>query len=399
MTAPAATLPLDATAPVHPPHAPLTAHVFRHLKDAETTWRALETVAVTSPYQRFDWIAAYLDAGFEKHAAIRIVALYAGDVTIALLPLTVKSRMGASIAQIIGMPISNMDGLVFDPAYRDRLTPDAIMIMLNAVGQSGIEIDLAAFHCVVENWGGYDNPLMALPHAVAPNRLYFEPLHPSDGEEGHRLPKRRRKNIRYSYRKLESEFGPLRLKRADTAQDVLEIESQFLAQRTRRFAQMGVDNIFAQPAFRKFFTRLASDQVGNGCPALAFHALYAGETLVATAVGAYANTHYSHYMNSTTDGDASRYSIIGVMLTLLVDELRAQGIESFDIGLGDFDYKTEWSTPQTVYDCLLPLNARGRLAAPALFAARALKRTIKQTPALWRAARAAQSRLSAMRRT
>lgn len=393
-----ATAPFDRTSPRAAGGAlHLSTRVFDDLAAVEPTWRGLETQAITTPYQRFDWIAAYLAAGFEPDADRAYVVLYDHGEPIALLPLTVKTRLGLRMTQIIGMPISNVDGLVFDPAHADRITPEAIRTMFAALADAGHPTDVVSFHCLSKDWAGIANPLLAFPHALAPNRLYVESLEPFNPQGKYALPKHRRKNIRYSRRKLEDEFGPLRLVQAQTPEEVVVIEEAFLAQRARRFAVMGVENIFAKPEFRRFFIDLATSQIGERRPAMALHALYAGDTVLATSIGTFANTHYSHYMNSTTDGDAARYSIIGVLLTMLLDQLRSEGIASFDIGLGDFDYKYDWSTPIDVYDCLVPLTVRGHLAVPALSAARRAKRLVKQTPALWRAARKVQSALMGWR--
>lgn len=90
---------------------------------------------------------------------------------------------------------------------------------------------------------------------------------------------------------------------------------------------------------------------------------------------------------------------MGVTLSLLVDQLRADGITGFDMGLGDFEYKTDWTHRQPVLDIVLPVSALGHVGAPLLRGARRAKRTIKQTPSLWKLARAAQSAMVGLRRT
>ena len=69
------------------------------------------------------------------------------------------------------------------------------------------------------------------------------------------------------------------------------------------------------------------------------------------------------------------------------------------MGLGDFDYKTDWTHRRPVFDIVLPVSALGHGAAPLLRGARAAKRKIKQTPSLWKLARTAQSAMVGLRRT
>jgi CelD/BcsL family acetyltransferase involved in cellulose biosynthesis len=56
------------------------------------------------------------------------------------------------------------------------------------------------------------------------------------------------------------------------------------------------------------------------------------------------------------------------------------------MGLGDFEYKTEWTEAQPVFNAQIALSFKGRVAARAKARLQAGKRLIKQTPALWKAA-------------
>src|SRR5690606_31554077 len=58
-----------------PPDTPLTVTVYDSLAAAEPIWRELETRAVFTPYQRFDWIAHWHAArGPQGRLAIVVIA-------------------------------------------------------------------------------------------------------------------------------------------------------------------------------------------------------------------------------------------------------------------------------------------------------------------------------------
>lgn len=371
------------------PHASLAAagfstSVFKSLEAAQPVWLELESRAVMTPYQRFDWIAAYCASGFEAPDTVAILVIRDGETPVALLPFGISTRFGVRIAQILGMPISNSDGLIYDPAYGERLTASVLRQAFGALAG----VDIVSLHCLVPQWQGHANPLLALPHAPAPNNLYLGTLESSDSHFIDKaLPHKRRTNIRRSERRLTENHGAISLHAAATVEDIEHIHSVFLSQRAKRFRQMGVENIFADAPFQALFRNLAIASLGQPAPAFRYHALYAGEEIVATSLGVATASHYSQYINSTTDGPASKYSLMGVMLSYLVDDLRTAGIVSFDMGLGDFDYKTDWTRATTVYDSVVPVSARGAFAAPMLLQARGFKRVIKQTPALWKLAR------------
>lgn len=374
---------------------PLRAVVHESIAGAETAWRRLQEDGVYGPYQRFDWVAAYLDSGFAPDAHIAVLTILDQDRPIALIPFEIVSKFGLRVAQIVGMSISNGDAIVFDPQSAHLLTPKALRDAL-----STLPADIVNFHCVASEIGEHENPLARLGGNPAPDNFYVNVLEPGGTpfiEQS--LPHKRRTNIRRSQRRLDEGFGPVTLRRAKTPAEVETILEVFLDQRGRRFVQMGVENVFQSPAFRQFFRRLALEGLDQDRPAISLHALYAGNTIVATSIGTYGPAHYSQYINSTDYGDASRYSLMGVTLSLLVDQLRADGIKSLDMGLGDFDYKTDWTHRQTVFDIVLPVSALGHGAAPLLRGARAAKRKIKQTPSLWKLARTAQSAIVGLRRT
>lgn len=367
----------------------LTVAVYPSLAAAEPVWRELETRAVMTPYQQFDWIDAYCKAGFDVPDTIAILVLSDKGKAIALIPLGVSRQMGVRQARIIGMPISNCDGLIHDPEYAGKLTSEALKSAFAALNDAGAGVDIVSFHCLLADWQGHANPLLHFPYAPAPNNLYITAL--ETGESSfieQALPHKRRTNIRRSQRRLAETLGETSVRMARSAEEIERVHAAFLDQRAKRFERMGVENIFADAPFQRLFRTLAIHSLGQPSPTFRYHALYAGEEIVATSLGITTASHYSQYINSTTDGPAAKYSLMGVMLSALVDELRAEGVISLDMGLGDFDYKADWTRATTVYDSVIAVSPLGGAAAPLLLAARRLKRTVKQTPALWKAARA-----------
>ena len=177
--------------------------------------------------------------------------------------------------------------------------------------------------------------------------------------------------------------APVTLRRVTDTAALAQVHQAFLVQRGERFAQMGVDNIFATPEMVAFFHDLCAAGLGACQPAFLAHALYVGDEIVATSFGAIANGHYSQYINSTTVGPASKYSLMGILMAELMDELTRSGITGFDMGTGDFAYKSDWTEPQTVFDSAIAVSQRGVLVLPMLENLVRLKRAIKQNPRAW----------------
>lgn len=363
--------------------APCHLEVFEGLAAAEPAWRALEADgAVFTPYQRFDWVKALCAA--RGQTRIVVAAIMAGSKVLALLPLALHTRLGLTMASIPGSDLGNSDFLILAPGAAGRLDAETITAMIAALPGKVPGLDLVSFSNLPPTFAGVGNPLLALPHQPAADHFYIAPIGP--GAES-RLPKKRRVDIERGCRRLEETFGPVTLKRAATVAEVDAAHAAFLTHRNARFKEMGISNIFAEDYFVRFFRDTAIAGLGQDKPALCFDMLVVGEEIVATAVGTYTGTHYSQYINSNTDGPASKYNLVGLLLFKLLDRLVASGITSLDMGVGDFAYKTAWADETVVYDAMVPLSAKGRLACMSLRALRQAKRTIKQNPALWALAR------------
>lgn len=360
--------------------------VFDSLAKAEPAWRALEAEAVLTPYQRFDWLQALVTAGLESGTSIAIALIRRNGRGVALLPLVIERRLGIATARMLGTGQSNCDWLLTLPDF----APDAATLrhLLARIGRDVGGIDLLSLLNQPARWQGMANAVLALSQSPAASNFYTATIGPTPVPYiEHRLATKRRSNIKRGVRRLEELYGPVRVIRVSDATMLDQVHAVFLAQRATRFEEMGVRNIFAEDSFVRFFRQLAVQSFGAARPALTLHALYAGEEILATCWGAMAGNHYSQYINSTAAGPAAKYSLMAVLIAEVMDDLTQSGIITFDMGLGDFEYKVEWTEPEPVFHSVIALTARGRIAARLLEQRAAVKRLIKQTPALWSAAR------------
>lgn len=348
---------------------------------AARAWADCAQTLRFTPYQSPGWLAGIMAAFGEPEESFRLLVIEDAGTLRAALPLVLSSRFGCTLAEIPGAQLGNSDwfpqsaGSMLDKALLDS----AFALLARTQG-----VDVIRFSNLPAHWQGADNPLLAYPVVPAPDHFYVGPIGARTREN---LPKRRRGDILRGQRRLEELAGPITLRRARTPQEVEAMHAAFLEQRTVRFREMGVENIFAQPSFRRLFEDLANASLPLDRPVLCFDALYGGDDILATAIGIRAGTHYSQYINSNASGPAAKYNLMGLLMYLLVEQLVAEGVESVDMGVGDFAYKEIWTQKTPVHDLVLPLSVKGRLFAPAFGARRAAKRLIKQNEPLWQMAR------------
>ena len=382
-------VPPDADAA--PQAARLTARVYDTLEAAEPLWRALEATAVLTPYQRYDWIAGWREARGPV-GRLAIVVIEADGAPVALLPLEIGLKVGLKRATIIGADIGNADWMIIRPETAPLLTAERLRPLLSDAARQAGGIDLISLYDQPRSWAGYDNPLLGFPHQPGPDHLYLGER--GDKQSFDRFDDKRLANLARRKRKLAEMLGPVTLKAASTIEEIDAIHAAFLEQRAARFAQMGITNIFAEPHFVRFMREGAIRSLGAMRPALIFHALYAGDTIVATACGTFCANHHSQYINATAGGEVAKFRLIGILMHELFADCAARGTTTIDMGLGDFDYKNDWTEPQPAYDGMIPLTALGHAGGAAILAARRLKRAVKQHDRLWNLAKKLRAALA-----
>lgn len=353
--------------------------IHRGLLAAEPAWRALEREAIFTPYQRFDWIHEIARSqGLADKDFIVLHVEFDGRPA-ALLPLHLNRRAGVTFAAVPGSSFGNSDWM---PVRRDAAACLTRPVLQQAFAQLRQQagVDVLSFEHLPPRWRGIDNPLLNFAHQPSPDHFYYADIASNMLET---LPKKRRVDILRGRRRLEETLGPVTLRRATTIEAIDQVHAAFLEHRSVRFRQMGVPNVFAEPHFRALFRQGAIAGLGQSKPSVALHALYVGDEIAATAVGTYSPCHYSQYINSNTDGPASKYSLVGLLMFLLVEDLIASGISSIDMGVGDFAYKTSWTQKTPIFDAAIPLSPKGIAGAALLNAKRSLKRHIKQNAKLW----------------
>lgn len=344
-------------------------------------WRDFADVAQFTPYQSPNWLSGVVSAFNWPKENCRLLFVHDAGTPHAALPLHLTTRFGCTLAEIPGSQIGNSDwfpqrlGVTLDRQLLDR----AFATLAHT-----LSVDVLRFSNLPPAWQGLDNPLLNYNAVAAPDHLYLGSIGPETRDS---LPKRRRVDILRGQRRLEELVGPISLRRARSEAEIAVIHAAFLEQRAIRFREMGVANIFAEPSFRQLFDELGKASLHAERPTMCFDALYAGDEILATAIGVQTRTHYSQYINSNVSGPASKYSLMGLLMYLLIDTLVAEGVESIDMGVGDFGYKETWTQKTPVYDLVLPLTAKGKLFAPAFGAKRTAKRLIKQHEHLWSAAK------------
>ena len=358
----------------------------------------MEAEGAGSPYQRFDWVRAYIEA-LAAHETFepRIVLLRdAADRPLLLLPRAVRRRYGFRIASLIGGKQANYH-LPLMASHTPTPSADAFMQALVAVGRR-LGIDAYDFTNLPRTWQGRPNPLVLPGARPNPSDSHVLTLgRDAEGTLKRVLDKDARKKIRQKERYLAA-LGPVVHRVARTPAEVDRILDAYVAQKIARFRALGLSADVERAPMRAFIRQGCLAGLDAGRPAIELHAMEVGER-IAAVFGAAVDRQRASGMFISFDGaaDLARCSLGDLLVARVIGAQCERGRAAFDLGVGEARYKSAFC-PETdpLFALTLPVTARGRAGAAMLRAAVSAKRFVKRTPWAWRAVgavRAAQAKV------
>ena len=343
-------------------------------------WQRLEEASRSSLHHMAGWCRSWMDThpGTYLFAEGRLE----GN-TVFLLPLAVEKRFGARTARFIGTPFSNINTGLFQSGA--GLDPVALRQALTRALKG--HADLISLERIPLQWREERSPFAAFEHSENRNRSFQMPLDASFEETLKQVnAKRRRKKYRLQQRRL-TEAGGYEILEPQTAAEQHALLDEFFRQKAERFRAQGLPDVFEAPAVKAFFHALLDLPVETGRYALRLHGLRltAGERPILAIAGTSRKAdHIICQFGSIRDDLIPEASPGEFLFWHIIEAACRDGAALFDFGIGDQVYKRSWCTVETVqYDVLLPLTARGQLAAGVHRGINRFKAAIKANPRLY----------------
>jgi len=351
--------------------------VFDRLTDAREDWIVLLGAAAASPYQNFDYVAAWFGTigqarGLEP---MIVVARDPKGLPLALFPLATHDAGGLRVAEFSCGRESNLNLGLFRPG----VALDARRLLLSAARSRTNPPDFFYLRNQPRRFGAFENPLAGGDARPSPSFAYGAALPADIAALDAKLSKASRKKLCKKQKRL-MELGALAFEHCASGAAAREIVAALIAQKSTRLASIGVDDLFAAPEMRAFIARACD------AGALEAHALRLSGRIIATYIGLARNGRFSGLANSfDMDEEIARGSPGDILLHALLGDLVARRFAYFDLGVGEARYK-DAVCDETIelYDLVMPVTGRGALAAPLLRSFLNAKRLVKQTPWLLR---------------
>lgn len=358
-----------------------TIEIHDGLEAVEQEWRQLESRCPASPYQAYDWQHAYVAHALGRGEAVRVAVVRDGadGRPLMLLALVVRRRGAMTIATTIGGKHANFHLPMFCAQAGRQLPPEAVRAHLSEIGLR-LRIDAFHFRNVPTTWRGQPNPLVLPGARPSPSFAYatsFADL-PADAPAV-RLSGSTRKKLRRKGAWLE-EIGPVAVARAMTGQAAEATLDAFFALKARRMRDLGLDDPFEVAGAQAFLRAAAQPDAGGRAP-VALWRLTCGARTVAVFGAACDGRRASGMINAfDTAPEIARCSPGDLLMLEVIESLRGEGYDSFDLGVGEARYKSQFcETVEPLVDLTVPVSLAGRAYACVAASAGTAKRWAKTT--------------------
>ncbi len=364
-----------------------TVEVHTDPEAATAAWRDLDAVAAASPYQSPNWLLPWIETiGVASGVEPLIVVARGRDGSpLALLPFGLVRRSRFTVAVFLGARDSNFNMGLFKPGQTWSRV-GVLDLLKRAAAASPQRVDAFVLINQPFAWDGIPNPFAMLDRQPSPSFAYKGELtSPADTFLRDRLSREGRKKLRQKLKRLQA-IGPVSARRAETPTEIVEVLDAFVEQRRARSRARGLltDDL---PDLRDFLNRVTgppASLAAAGAP-VEFYALRCGERVVATFGGTRRGRRFSGMLMSfAADPDLVKTSPGELLLSEVLKLHCGDDLVTFDLGIGEARYKAAYCPDvESLFDCVVPMTARGRLYATTELLRLATKRAIKQSSWAW----------------
>ena len=350
---------------------------------------ALCAKATSSPSQHPLWIRSWISAAKP-------------DCLLAFIERQRKPVFGFCLAIVREGPFriarvmagSHANGNYF-PASDEFLataSPELFASFFAAIHRARPEIDMLAFERQSEAIGPHPNPLLCLPHRESQNIALAVDLDGGfDAVLARTSGKRKCKKHRSQIRKFDA-AGGYRYFRGGNESEIDRLLSAYFEMKARRFAVIGVRDVFASAEIRTFFRILFKAALAEEKPPFFLQGLEIGGKPRAVTGMSAAQDRLICEFGGISEDELTGASPGDFLFFENIKQACEEGFPFFDFSVGDEPYKRLWCNVEVrQFDVLVPLTLKGRAALAAWTAIGHAKRLIKNNPLAWQWARRLRS--------
>ncbi len=321
----------------------------------EPLWRSLEAEKTSFVYQSYDWMEIIYRTLEAENKPLIIHGSTACGRTF-ILPLVIVEGLIRTVRWPGGKYTNICCGL-YSRRFLETVDGDIMRNIVAFIGDHVSGIALLKLDSQPKKLHGLANPMALLPTQASQNIMYEVSI--SDGmdavlDAGNG--KRKRKTFRKQVREAEQRGGHELVTPETDAQINLALDD-FLEQKSKRFAELGVKDVFSIPAAREMLKALAITKGPDGNRLLRLLELKVGGKTRAMYGYGVSDDFCQAWINSVTYDDFADHSPGEMILYLLIERLIDEGFSHLDLGVGTERYKQSWCRTGTqLFDVIMPLS-------------------------------------------
>jgi CelD/BcsL family acetyltransferase involved in cellulose biosynthesis len=361
---------------------------------AETVWRNLETRQhFSTPYQRFDFLRPWQQLVGEREGLrpFIVIAYDRERRPLLLLPLALCQANGIRVACFMGGKHATFNMALWDRDFAMEANRADLDALISAMRERSAA-DVLAFSQQPLKWRDLPNPMALLPRQASANDCPLMTIVPGASPTA-RVSHSLRRRLKTKERKLKMLPG-YRYRVAITDADIERLLDAFFRIKPQRMAEQKLPNVFAEPGVEDFIRDACMAPLAGGGRAIDMHALECDNEVIAIFAGVADGHRFSMMFNTYTISDNSRHSPGLILIRNIIDHYADRGYRALDLGVGSDGYKWLFcKSNEPIFDCYIPLSARGAVAAAAMSGVNRVKHFVKHSPALLHMAQGLRSAL------
>jgi CelD/BcsL family acetyltransferase involved in cellulose biosynthesis len=219
--------------------------------------------------------------------------------------------------------------------------------------------DVIHFEKQPEHIYGQYNPFLYLDCWPFHEKSYVATL---DGSWDNFNKSKTRKNIYADscrQRRRLAEIGDLQFKVVGEYKEIEALTSKMIEQKTRRYQETGVRNLFEDDKYRRFYLDTAKELAKTDIVHVS--GLFLDDTIIAAHWGLIFRDRFYYLMPSFEGGPWAKYSPGRLLQEHLIKWCFDSGIKIFDFTVGDDSYKYNWADKEMkLYEYYEPVSLKGK---------------------------------------
>lgn len=383
-SAPSSAPPLSAATPIandwwHEQDAAVSA--TQNIEDVAYVWQQLEAEGIESPGQSLDFTRAWIEkCNIPAERQLYVTGSFNGKV-VALLPLLRQRSGGLNVLTWFSGAHVGCNAPLIDRAVFAGLSKIARVEFWRKIQRGLTDVDLVRFDAMPDF--GEASPFDGLGTSHPCELLYraeFDSWEECDSIQRSRT---RRKHDRQQGAKLEA-MGEVTFEEVTGGPEADEAVATMFRQKSVRFQEWGVGDPFADPEIQTFYSGMLGR---SGTLQARLHVLRLDGDIVAVRYNlAHGSRDFALISSMSENDDLSPGSPGKQNLLRAQMHMFSTGIKLVDMGAGYSDEKRHWcNVTIPLRNHMLPLTAKGRVAAKLIGWKALAQHRIKNDPQLFNA--------------